>query len=280
MNKIDFKVPGKTENKILEILSERDHLDFMSLRTFFPLEVTSIEKKCNDLISLGLIRKEKIEKETQYVLTDEGAKSLTRGLDKWIKHKVFNDIKNDLYIITKSTPSIERIAVRNLETEGKIYLDGNIYKVVPGENIETSIELPSGNLSNIIDKMINDIYTLKIPFDHMQIEKTHRHEVRHVMNYLEENKIVKVGSDPVKLTPLGIHIYHLGFDKWKTEKDREELLGEKIKNSHLQSQLESKSNKSWNNKISDWYTRHEKVINLTVAIVTICGFILALVQLT
>lgn len=280
MNKIDFIVPGKTENKILEILSERDHLDYMSLRSFFPLEVPSIEKKCNDLIFLGLIKKEKIDKEIQYVLTDEGAKSLTRGLDKWIKHKVLNDIKNDLYIITKSTPSVERFAVRNLESEGKIFLDGNVYKVVPGENIETSIELPSGNPNNIIDKMISDIYTLQIPFDQMQIEKTHRHDVRHVMNYLEENKIVEIGSDPVKLTPLGLHIYHVGFDKWKREKDREELLGEKIKNSHPQSQLGSKDNKSWNNKISDWYTHHEKVINLTVAVVSICGFILALVQLT
>ncbi len=281
MKKIDYQKPGNIEKRILQILSERDHFDFMNLRASFPIGVTSVEKKCNDLIKLRLINKEKIDGETKYVLTDKGAQVITQGLDNWIRNKVFNEIKDNPYVVTKSTPSVERFTVRTLESEGKIYFDGKIYKIVPGENLDTqnpSIDVPSGNLNGIIDKVINDIYTMQIPSQHMEMEKTHKHEIRHVMNYLEGNKIVEAYSDPVKLTPLGFHIYQIGHDKWRGEKDREELLGEKIKNTHLQNRVESKSNKNWNTKISDWYTQHEKVINLTVAVVTIFGFILALFQ--
>lgn len=152
MNKIDYHKPGIIEKKILQILSERDHFDFMNLRASFPLKVTSVEKKCNDLISLGLITKKKINDETKYSITDQGAQVITHGLDKWIKHKVFNEIKDHPYVITKSTPGLERFAVRNLESDGKIYFDGKLYKIVPGQNLEpqkTSIDIKSENLNGL-----------------------------------------------------------------------------------------------------------------------------------
>ena len=276
MNKIDYQKPGNIEKKILQILSERDHFDFMNLRASFPLKVTSVEKRCNDLISLGLITKEKINNETKYSITDLGAQVMTQGLDKWIKHKVFNEIRNQPYVITKSTPGLERLAVRNLESDGKIYFDGKLYKIVPGQNLElqkTSIDIRSVNLNGIIDDVLTDIYTGGIPFHNMEMEKTHKHEVRHAMNYLEEHKLVDPYSDPIKLTPLGIHVYNIGHDKWRIEKDREELHGEKIKNAHLQNILSEKSKKTWKTKINDWYTENEKVINIILGIVAILSLI-------
>ena len=282
MSKVDYEKPASIEKRILRILSERDHFDFINLRASFPIHVTSVEKKCNDLISLGLITKEKINEETQYSLTDKGAQVITHGFDKWIRLKVFKEIKDSPYIVTKSTPGIEIFTIRNLESEGKIYIDGKFYKVVPGENLdvmENSIDVPSGDLNEIIDKVINDIYIMKIPFHQMEIEKTHKHEIRHVMNYLDENEIVVRNSDPVKLTALGVHIYHIGHEKWRKEKDREQLLGEKIKNAHLQNRLEDKSNKNSYSNINEWYSKHEKLINLVVALVTVFGFIIALYQI-
>lgn len=278
MNRIDYLKPGNIEKKILKTLSERDSLDFMSLRASFPISITSIEKRCNDLLSLGLIRKDRLDDETIYFITDQGSKVITQGFDNWIKFKIFNEIKNEPYVITKSTPSIERSTVRVLESEGKIYLDGNLYKVVPGQKLKSqkaNIDIPSDNLNGIIDKVINDIYTMKIPFHHMAMEKTHKHEIRHVMNYLEENKIVEINSDPLKLTALGFHIYHIGHDKWRKEKDREELIGEKIKNGHLKKKLDEKPNKNWKNKVNDWYSENEKIINIIVAAITVMGFVMA-----
>jgi len=279
MNRIDYQKPGNIEKKILKTLSERDSLDFRSLRASFPLSVTSFEKRCNDLMSLGLIKKERLEDETIYFITDQGAQVITQGFDKWIRLKVFNEIRNEPYVITKSTPSIERLTVRILESEGKIYLDGNLYKVVPGQKLHTkkpTIDIPSDNLDGLIDKVINDIYIMEIPFHHMAMEKTHKHEIRHVMNYLEDNNIVEVNSDPVKLTALGFQIYHIGHDKWRKEKDREELIGENIKNVHLKDKLDEKSKKIWKTKVNYWYSENEKIINIIVAAITVLGFVIAI----
>ncbi|MFD1096098.1 hypothetical protein [Salegentibacter chungangensis] len=281
MKKIDYQKPGNIEKRILQILSDRDHFDFMGLRASFPIGVTSVEKRCNDLIRLKLIAKEKIDNEYKYSLTDKGAQVLTLGLEKWIRTETFTEIKNGPYVVTKSTPNIERYTIRSLESEGKIYFDGKHYKIVPGKNLgdqNPSIEVPNENINGIIDKVVNDIYTMDISLQHMELEKTHKHEIRHVMNYLEENKIVEVHSDPVKLTALGYHIYQIGHDKWKREKEREELIGEKIKNNNQNKNSNQKTNKTWNTKISDWYSKNEKVLNFVVALVTIIGFILGLFQ--
>jgi hypothetical protein len=206
---------------------------------------------------------------------------MTLGLEKWIRTKTFAEIKNGPYVVTKSTPNIERYTIRSLESEGKIYFDGKHYKIVPGKNLDDqnpSIEITNENINGIIDKVVNDIYTMDISLQHMELEKTHKHEIRHVMNYLEENKIVEVHSDPVKLTALGYHIYQIGHDKWKREKEREELIGEKIKNNNQNKNSNQKTNKTWNTKISDWYSKNEKVLNFVVALVTIIGFILGLFQ--
>ncbi len=280
MNKIDYQKSGNIEKKILQILSERNHFDFMNLRASFPIEVTSVEKKCKDLISLGLITKERIDNETKFALTDQGAQVFTYGFFKWIRFKVFNEIKDNPYLITKSTPSIERSTIRNLESEGKIYFDGKLYKVVPSQKLESkksSIDITSENLNGIIDEVITEIYTNELPFHHMEMEKTQKHEVRHVMNCLEENKLVEAYSDPIKLTPLGLHVYHIGYNKWRVEKDREELLGEKIKNAHLQKTLNNKSKKSWKTKVNNWYSENEKIINIVLGIVAILGLIVSLI---
>ncbi|UNY97749.1 hypothetical protein MQE36_11705 [Zhouia spongiae] len=128
MRKIDYHKPGNIEKKIIQILSERDHLDFMTLRAFFPIRVTSVERKCEDLITLGLITTEKIDSEVKYALTDDGAQAITQGIDHWVINKVFNQIKSNSYTITKSTPGIERYAIKKLEKEGKIYLEGKFHK--------------------------------------------------------------------------------------------------------------------------------------------------------
>ncbi|ETN94017.1 hypothetical protein [Zhouia amylolytica] len=134
MNKFDYNKPGNIEKKIIQILSERDHLDFMTIRALFPFGITSVERKCEDLITLGLITTEKIDSEVKYALTDDGAQAITQGIDHWVINKVFNNIKNNSYTITKSTPGLERYAIKKLEKEGEIYLEGKFYKTKLGQN--------------------------------------------------------------------------------------------------------------------------------------------------
>jgi predicted transcriptional regulator len=274
MNKTDYKEPGKVEKRVLQILSNRNSIHFMSLRGLFPIEVTEIEKVCNDLIKLGLITKNISQNETIYSLTDKGAQVTTHGLNSWIKKKVSNKIKNNPYVITKSTPNIERHAVRILESEREIFLDGKQYKIVPEQTLEPKIinqENQYHNLNGIIDKVLTYIYTSNIPFSDMSMEKTHKHEIRHVMNYLEEEKLVLPQSDPVKLTSLGIYVYNEGHDKWKREKEQENLIEERIKNFHLQNILNKKPKKTW---INDWYNANEVIIKIFLGIATLMGVIL------
>lgn len=119
------------EERILKRLLKRGNTDFMSLRYDFPM-ITEFGPAFENLEKLKLI--ESIEKNniTLISLTDNGIMANIKGLEKWAEEKVYSDIKNRCFTLTKNTSSIEIKALRNLEDEGYIYeAEKRKYKINP-----------------------------------------------------------------------------------------------------------------------------------------------------
>ena len=119
------------EELILKKLLKRGKADFMSLRYDLPI-TTDFKPAFEKLQELKLIESEEQNKETIYFLSQDGIDANIKGLDNWAQEKVYTEIKDRCFGLTKDTTSIEIKALRNLEDEGFIYeVEKRKYKVVP-----------------------------------------------------------------------------------------------------------------------------------------------------
>ena len=139
------------EELILKKLLKRGKADFMSLRYDLPI-TTDFKPAFENLQKLKLILSEKQNNETIYFLSQDGIDANIKGLEKWAEEKVYNEIKERCFGLTKDTSSIEIKALRNLEDEGFIYeVEKRKYKVVPQRkfNLKTDkITTPEKKSSN------------------------------------------------------------------------------------------------------------------------------------
>ena len=115
------------EEKILNRLSKKIKVDFLTFRSKFPL-TTEFKDSYDNLIDLDLI-----ETNGDYIqLSLKGIKANQKGLDIWTKEKVYSDIKNMNFWITKDLQRLELLTLRNLENEEYVYDSGNgKYKIIP-----------------------------------------------------------------------------------------------------------------------------------------------------
>ncbi|NLP59329.1 hypothetical protein [Lutibacter sp. B1] len=139
------------EELILKKLLKRGKADFMSLRYDLPI-TTEFKPAFENLQKLKLIEFEKQNNEMIYFLSQDGIDASIKGLDRWAKEKVYNEIKERCFGLTKDTSSIEIKALRDLEDEGFIYeSEKRKYKVVPqrklniNNNKDNSIEKKTSN---------------------------------------------------------------------------------------------------------------------------------------
>ena len=139
------------EEQILRKLSKLKKVDFQTFRADFPL-TPDFKSSYENLKDLELI-----SENVDYIqLSLNGIDATNRGLKNWTKEKVYSDIKNANFAITKDLPRLELQALNELEHEGFVYNAGmRRYKLVPKMNytikpkeIETSDN--SSKKNNII----------------------------------------------------------------------------------------------------------------------------------
>ena len=124
------------EKQILERLSKRGSTDFMIFRTDFPM-TGEFKPAFENLKRLDLIENELENNKTLVTLTLDGIDATKNGLDKWVKEKVYTEIKNREFILTKSTTDLEINALRDLEDDGFVYeYDKRKYKVSPNKTLD------------------------------------------------------------------------------------------------------------------------------------------------
>jgi hypothetical protein len=118
------------EEQILRKLSKLKEIDFQTFRADFPL-TPEFKVSYDNLKDLKLIS----ENGDYIQLSLNGIDAINRGLKNWTKEKVYSDIKNANFAITKDLPRLELQALNKLEHEGYVYNVGmRKYKLVPKMN--------------------------------------------------------------------------------------------------------------------------------------------------
>lgn len=127
--------PAQVEQ--LKLIEHHGNIDYQTLRGFFPLRIDDFENQLNELVHLELVKKEKIDNENVYTITEEGKRANKLGLSEFVKRMVIKEAELFLYPrLNKSTTLLEENAVRQLENSGKIFFNGKGYKVVPSKEYE------------------------------------------------------------------------------------------------------------------------------------------------
>lgn len=123
------------EKLILKRLLKRGKTDFLTLRYDFPI-TPEFAPAFENLEKLELIESEKKNNETLISLTPKGIDANIKGLEKWAEKKVYSEIKDNCFGLTKDTSSIEINALRNLEGKGFILeVENSKYKVNPQKKL-------------------------------------------------------------------------------------------------------------------------------------------------
>lgn len=110
------------EQKILRRISQTGRVPFMELRAHFPLANFTVAYQ--NLKRIKVIQEIPGEGESNVEITPEGREAIIKGFSDWMKEKVFNDVKNGDFILTKELTDLETSAARLLEQEGYIIKSG------------------------------------------------------------------------------------------------------------------------------------------------------------
>ena len=121
------------EKQILEKLLKRGRTDFMIFRGDFPI-TGDFKPAYENLLKLDLIANERETDKTLITLTPDGIDANKKGLERWVNEKVYSEIKNREFVLTKETTSLEINALRDLEDNGYVYeYDKRKYKITPNK---------------------------------------------------------------------------------------------------------------------------------------------------
>lgn len=107
------------EQKILDKLHDSGKTDFMIFRNYFPF-TPNFRIAYNNLKTLKLIEENRYSDITFINVSDDGAEAAFKGLDVWVKNKVYGDVKRGEFILTKQTTRLEVNALKELENAGDI----------------------------------------------------------------------------------------------------------------------------------------------------------------
>ncbi|MDT0691576.1 hypothetical protein RM549_17425 [Salegentibacter sp. F188] len=128
------------EEKILKRLLKRGETDFMIFRGDLPF-TGEFKPAYENLKKLKLIETRSVNNESKVSLTIDGLDANKKGLKNWVEEKVYTEIKNREFVLTKETTALELGVLRDLEDKGFVYeYDKRKYKVTSNKPLNLKKE--------------------------------------------------------------------------------------------------------------------------------------------